>query len=164
MSCYHRWFKRDEFKKKKSDPMWMEKRRKAHRDWEATYYKTPKGRLKIKEKIRRRKLRPRYYYTTYKNEAKKRGLQFNIDFNFFMNNFWQKPCYYCGDMTKGGGMDRIDNSRGYFIGNVVPCCKMCNIMKLNHTTKAWINHMNKILKNISNKELDTKKFLLEIKK
>ncbi|HLD38598.1 MAG TPA: hypothetical protein VJA20_04110, partial [Candidatus Nanoarchaeia archaeon] len=93
MSCYSRWFKREEFKKKKSDPTWMEKRRKAHRDWEATYYKTPKGRLKIKEKIRRRKLRPRYYYTTYKNEAKKRGLQFNVDFNFFMNNFWQKPCH-----------------------------------------------------------------------
>lgn len=164
ISCYHRWFKREEFKKKKSDPLWMEKRRKAHRNWEAIHYKTPEGRLKIKEKIQRRKLSPKYYYTNSKFQAKKRGLHFNIDFNFFINNLWQKPCYYCGDLVKNGGMDRIDSSKGYYIGNVVPCCKRCNIMKLDHSTEAWISHIKKILRHLSNKKLNQEVYPWRISK
>lgn len=39
-----------------------------------------------------------------------------------------KPCFYCtGPLPETGrGLDRIDNSRGYHIDNVLPCCTQCN--------------------------------------
>ena len=54
-------------------------------------------------------------------------------------------CFYCGCFPKQvfkyktnsirgeyiyNGIDRIDNSRGYTIDNVVPCCGICNTMKM----------------------------------
>jgi hypothetical protein len=41
-------------------------------------------------------------------------------------------CFYCGsDLFKFGGssLDRIDNTLGYVVTNVVPCCKNCNITR-----------------------------------
>lgn len=41
------------------------------------------------------------------------------------------PCHYChGPLNKtGSGLDRVDNSRGYSMDNVLPCCKNCNRIK-----------------------------------
>lgn len=37
----------------------------------------------------------------------------------------QSPCIYCGD--KGDvGLDRIDNSIGHSVENILPCCSVCN--------------------------------------
>jgi hypothetical protein len=50
------------------------------------------------------------------------------------------PCHYCGrdPATKPttrilqsmgvfrNGLDRVDNKKGYFLDNVVPCCESCN--------------------------------------
>jgi hypothetical protein len=74
------------------------------------------------------------------------------------------PCFYCGnnevrDMkctrkrgyvkTSLSGIDRIDSSLGYIEGNVVPCCKTCNIAKYTQTVdefKEWVirvyDHLN----------------------
>ena len=40
-------------------------------------------------------------------------------------------CLYCDGTlpTAGCGLDRIDNSRGYEPGNVVPCCTACNLIR-----------------------------------
>jgi hypothetical protein len=42
-------------------------------------------------------------------------------------------CYYCEanllEMTRGSGLDRIDNSRGYTLDNVLPCCTDCNALR-----------------------------------
>lgn len=58
----------------------------------------------------------------------------------------EKPCYYCGippsnykttkNSLKGGGkhysgIDRVDSTKGYFMDNCVPCCKICNFAKSN---------------------------------
>lgn len=41
-----------------------------------------------------------------------------------------KPCTYCGGPTGTGiGLDRQDNSVGYFVENVVPSCGPCNFRK-----------------------------------
>lgn len=54
----------------------------------------------------------------------------------------KQDCYYCGQapsQSMGGkrhngfytynGLDRVDNTKGYTIENVVPCCGTCNIAK-----------------------------------
>ncbi len=38
------------------------------------------------------------------------------------------PCFYCGETYKVG-MDRIENTRGHEIKNVIPCCCSCNLTR-----------------------------------
>lgn len=63
-------------------------------------------------------------------------------------------CYYCGSPPKNSllvnharlptiytGIDRVNNTRGYVTGNVVACCKRCNIAKATMTLqefKDWV--------------------------
>lgn len=41
------------------------------------------------------------------------------------------PCDYCGLELheRGIGLDRLDNTRDYELGNVVPCCVECNVAR-----------------------------------
>jgi hypothetical protein len=50
--------------------------------------------------------------------------------------FWQKPCYYCGELSKG--IDRLDSTKGYEVENCVSCCEQCNYMKLDYTQEEFI--------------------------
>lgn len=51
------------------------------------------------------------------------------------------------------GLDRKDNSTGYTLENVVPCCKMCNNSKKNLSQIDWETWLDKIV-------AKRKKFLL----
>jgi hypothetical protein len=76
-------------------------------------------------------------------------------------------CVYCGVEPKQGsyckskklskealenskyiynGIDRVNNSKGYEIGNCVPCCGSCNKSKTNKTLFNWFSSLAKILK------------------
>lgn len=39
-------------------------------------------------------------------------------------------CFYCG-FSGPIGVDRMDNTRGHVLGNMVPCCGLCNAIKSN---------------------------------
>lgn len=71
-------------------------------------------------------------YSEYRNGAKKRNLEFTITEEEFDNTI-MKDCYICGKKTiphkHTNGMDRYDNSIGYTIENIRPCCKECNFFK-----------------------------------
>ena len=78
----------------------------------------------------------------------------------------QKDCYYCGappSQVKRGqgngldfvynGLDRVDSSKHYVAGNVVPCCKICNVAKNNMTTQEfydWVKRINAMAKQWGN--------------
>ena len=81
----------------------------------------------------------------YKSGAVKRGKQFELTFEQFIN-IVEQDCYYCGAkpvvhqyeiqymQTKlkpwaHNGIDRIDSNKGYTIDNCVPCCSKCNYAK-----------------------------------
>ena len=68
---------------------------------------------------------------------------FDLSMADFMS-FWQKPCFYCGVAIETIGLDRIDNSRGYEIDNVVPCCPICNYGKLNRTFDEFIEYCQRM--------------------
>jgi len=88
-------------------------------------------------------------YARYKGSAKEKGLCFKISFEEFIK-FWNKPCYYCGDIIETVGLDRIDSEIGYRIDNVVSCCSECNYMKLRKTPAYFINKCKKITDNYKN--------------
>lgn len=62
-------------------------------------------------------------------------------------------CHYCGAppsiKTKSGGLlrngiDRVDHSIGYSSTNCVPACWLCNRMKWQLSSDAFLNHVRKI--------------------
>lgn len=85
----------------------------------------------------------------YKASAKRRGIKYNLTEEQFAE-ITKKDCHYCGVKpsnkanqkdTNGAyiynGLDRIDNSKGYEIGNIVPCCHICNGAKCKLTLQEF---------------------------
>jgi hypothetical protein len=48
---------------------------------------------------------------------------------------------YCHYPPRGGfnGIDRVDNSKGYILGNCVPCCSWCNRAKADGTLAKFMD-------------------------
>lgn len=89
-------------------------------------------------------------YHSYNQNAKNRNIPFNLTYNDFLK-FDNENCYYCGSEVttlSGIGVDRLDNKRGYEIGNIVSCCSQCNWMKSDLTIDAFISHCKKIIKEV----------------
>ena len=103
-----------------------EEKKEYHKKYYQIYSQTLKGKL-----------------STYKCSAKDRGFIWDLTFEQF-KTFWQKPCYYCGSEIKTIGLDRIDNSKGYKIDNVVSCCMICNLMKRGLSKDIFVDYCKKI--------------------
>lgn len=100
------------------------------------------------------------FYRGIKLSARNRGLEFSLSEND-VKNLSKKNCYYCGcspyQVIKVrnrfgfdyiyNGIDRVDNSKGYIIKNVVPCCKKCNQAKMNLTIDEFKSLIVSIYKN-----------------
>ena len=97
-----------------------------------------------------RSSRPEYRYYQYKRDAGRRGIEFNLTFDQFMV-LWRKPCTYCTSSIETIGIDRVNNSVGYVEANIVPCCKICNKMKLDMDQSVFVSHCKKIVA-VSNEE------------
>lgn len=106
----------------------------------------------------------------YKKGAKKRRYCFKLTKKDMLNLLFDK-CYYCGSSPsntfklrknttrdvcdleiKYNGVDRVDNKTGYVLYNCVTCCKTCNIMKQQLGKYQFLNHIKKILNNITKAE------------
>lgn len=99
-------------------------------------------------------------YDVMRRNAKTRGLPWDLS-KSEVRLLVSRNCYYCGappsNLSKGrfgnykySGIDRVDSSSGYIIGNVAACCFLCNNAKGRLTLvefKAWANrlsyHLNK---------------------
>ena len=118
-----------------------------NRIWRKKYRRRPEAikRRRITQRQWREKNPEKSCFCSYRSEAKKRKLEFDLTFEQFMA-FWQKPCYYCGSAVKTIGLDRVDNSKGYIITNVVSCCWRCNDWKKASSQSDFLNHCYKITK------------------
>lgn len=85
--------------------------------------------------------------SSYKKNAKKRDLPFDLSYDEF-KSLILSPCTYTGikysnTLTINGyqfkynGIDRINSQKGYVIGNVVPCCININKAKSNLTIEDF---------------------------
>lgn len=94
-------------------------------------------------------------YKNYSNAAKRRSLSFEISKDDFYALSLQN-CFYCNSTPKNkmkittngefvyNGIDRVDNSKGYIYGNVVPCCGTCNKAKNNMGHKEFIGWIKSV--------------------
>jgi hypothetical protein len=93
-------------------------------------------------------------FAMYKNKACKKGRNFSLTKSEF-KQLVQANCRYCGcepsqaikckGTTKQpfiyNGIDRVDNEKGYSLGNVATCCLKCNYAKRDMSEaefKKWI--------------------------
>lgn len=97
-------------------------------------------------------------FAVYKRCAKKRNINFDINFDKFIEIISQN-CAYCGAKSSNvsknprghgdftyTGLDRVDNSKGYTTINATPCCKICNTAKSTMTVsefQKWITQVYK---------------------
>jgi hypothetical protein len=102
-------------------------------------------------------------YDRYKYSAKYRELDFNLTIGEF-NNITKQDCYYCGvspwrkvfgskcmDYTYNG-IDRVDSYKGYTVDNCVPCCRDCNVAKLDRTKENFYEWVDTIYNHIHTKQ------------
>jgi len=106
-------------------------------------------------------------YSKMKYAAKKRKIEFSLSFNE-VSEITKKNCFYCGvqpnqcnkrqgmnqkankkcsviDTYIYNGIDRLDSSKGYYLENIVPCCKRCNWAKGDLSIEEfylWVKKVN----------------------
>lgn len=92
--------------------------------------------------------------------AKVKGIEFNLSLEEYIS-FHHLPCHYCGNVNcntyrlsawskhrpayRYNGIDRIDSKMGYTLDNCVPCCGICNKMKLTMTEDEFLAHLSQVL-------------------
>jgi hypothetical protein len=94
-----------------------------------------------KDKMRKSDSSFNKLYSTYKHNAKSRGLHFGLNKMVF-EKLVQGNCHYCGVKPSKplknfygvvdyfyNGIDRVDNKIGYVPENCVSCCETCNRAK-----------------------------------
>lgn len=95
-------------------------------------------------------------YRNYKGSAKIRGLNFELTSDDFLHLI-KGNCYYCGDAPNQkvklkryseefiyNGVDRVDNTKGYTQENCVPCCGICNQMKMDLSLNDFYKRIDAI--------------------
>ena len=89
-------------------------------------------------------------YCEYRNNARRRGLEFNLSVSEF-EHLTERECHYCGGFSsewdtqsRGNGIDRKDSDRGYLEENCVPCCSKCNFVKNSMAYNDFINYIKRI--------------------
>ena len=94
---------------------------------------------------------PQAMYKLYKKSAERRGIEFNIQVGDFVV-LLKQDCVYCGGTppqdSGRNGLDRIDNTQGYLLTNIVPCCIKCNQMKGKLSRQDFYEHIGKVLKHL----------------
>jgi hypothetical protein len=96
--------------------------------------------------------KPLNKYNKYKDRCLEKNINFELTIEEFSKFIFDK-CYYCG--TKDNinnkhnqeginGIDRMDSTVGYKLNNCVPCCKMCNYMKINHSVEDFLKMIEHI--------------------
>lgn len=96
-------------------------------------------------------------FNQYKGNAKQRNIPFMVTKEELLAIVF-KDCYYCSMPASTptcnaripllySGIDRIDNTKGYTLDNIVPCCKWCNIAKIDRSLEYFLGKVEAIVKN-----------------
>jgi hypothetical protein len=102
-----------------------EKLLKQHKNWRQTF----NGRL-----------------SSYIKGAKNRNIEWKLTEEEFLS-FWKQDCFYCGDKIETIGIDRKNNESYYSIDNTVPCCSICNKMKMDLSFEEFSKKIKQIVNN-----------------
>lgn len=112
----------------------------ANHNW----YKNNAEKVKTKVKTWQKNNKYKYKLGRLKIGAKRRNYNWAIP-NDIGYTLISSPCAYCGQIQENfNGLDRVNNSKGYTVNNVVSCCTRCNQAKNTMTIKEFKKHINEI--------------------
>ena len=93
-------------------------------------------------------------YCEYRNNAKRRGIPFELTIDEF-EEITKLPCHYCGGhssdynkKSRGNGIDRKESDVGYEANNVVPCCSRCNFVKNQMPYHEFIDYIKRLYRTV----------------
>lgn len=100
----------------------------------------------------------------YKSRAKLSKIEWNLSVEDCISLF-ERNCVYCGVVPSGiqtsgrsttiyNGIDRVNNTRGYTLDNVVSCCKTCNYAKKSLTLKEFYVWMKQLIMFQTNEKME----------
>lgn len=97
----------------------------------------------------------RRLFENYKSNAAKGKRDFNLSLEEF-TAFTSSKCYYCNakpaakigtwEIYLYNGIDRLDSSLGYVLGNCASCCWECNQLKSTLDETSFLNAIRRIAK------------------
>lgn len=99
-------------------------------------------------------------FYSYQYAAKKRNLIFDLTLHE-LKNLIKQECFYCGQLSSRtvlslnvttqklepagrNGIDRLNNDIGYTPENCVPCCTVCNAMKMDAPLEKFFTRVTRI--------------------
>jgi hypothetical protein len=85
-------------------------------------------------------------FSAIKDQASKKGYVWELD-DEEAKRMMTSGCVYCGYLdleTTVNGIDRMDNATGYTPDNCVPCCGVCNFMKLSLDANTFVERCRHI--------------------
>ena len=98
----------------------------------------------------------RSLYNAYQQRARKSGLVFELSIEDFQR-ITSEPCFYTGRLPEKearnragserylyNGVDRVDNSIGYVLGNCVACCYDANMAKHTQTFDGFVKMCHQV--------------------
>jgi hypothetical protein len=105
----------------------------------------------IKRENARRTARAGGRLSIAKGSAKQRGLDWELTHAQY-DTMMTMPCSYCGAPLSGTGcgLDRLVPEKGYILGNVVPCCWLCNTVRSAIFTPAEMRRLGRTIAAIRN--------------
>lgn len=121
-----------------------------------SYYTNNKSKIDFKQKqVSKQKLlakNSRYKASMrlgqHKYFDKCRGLgTCNINLKEYLQ-ITNSPCFYCEDVIEQRGLDRIDNTKGHTINNVISCCISCNTSRMNKFSHEEMKIIGESIKKI----------------
>jgi hypothetical protein len=134
---------KEKIKKKRRDD--VKKQTPEQKEKRLAYHKWYNAQKKVKEANKKRTQEPAYRYKNYYlKRAQRDGRAFELSLDEFVG-LYKADCFYCG-IPESNGVDRVNNDIGYVFSNCVPCCTMCNKMKISHPKDVFLNHIQKIAK------------------
>jgi hypothetical protein len=104
------------------------------------------------------------------NRANKLKVPYDLTPEYF-EELHREGCYLCGkqnrtESVKGkekvmhrNGTDRVENAKGYIIGNVRPCCGECNYMKKDYSLDIFLQKLKQIY---DFRKLETAEYPVEV--
>ena len=131
----------------------------CQRAYRSEWRLTCKDRIKEYQQNSRRKSKTRF--VAARQAAKVRKMVFELTFDQYSRIMADNRCTYCGCPVSiiGHGLDRIDSAKGYILGNVTPCCGVCNFAKSDLTQPEFAGLISRICMNwlpqvLTNQEVD----------